>query len=53
MRIWQTLEPLDRQISAHMGGVARGAIQGYLARKKQPPPLGLPYDPRYSPTDGS
>jgi hypothetical protein len=28
-------------------------IQGYPAHKKQPPPLGPPYDPRYSPTGGS
>ena len=26
--------------------------QGYLAHKKQPPPLGPPLDPRYSPTVG-
>ena len=29
------------------------SMQGYLAHKKQPPPLGPPYDPRYSPTVGS
>ena len=28
-------------------------LQGYLAHKKQPPPIGPPYDPRYSPTPGS
>ena len=28
-------------------------LQGYLARKKQPSPLGPPYDPKYSPTVGS
>ena len=28
-------------------------LQGYLAHKKQPHPLGPPYDPRYSPTVGS
>ena len=28
-------------------------IQGYLAHKKQPPPLGPPYDLRNSPTLGS
>ena len=30
-----------------------GAVQGYLAHKKQPPLLGPLYDPRYSPTVGS
>ena len=30
-----------------------GDSQGYLAHKKLPPPLGPPYDPRYSPTVGS
>ena len=28
-------------------------VQGYLAHKKQPPPLGPPYDLGYSPTVGS
>ena len=28
-------------------------LQGYLVHKKQPPPLGPPYDPRYSPPPGS
>ena len=28
-------------------------VQGYLAHKKQPPPLGPPQGPRYSPTVGS
>ena len=28
-------------------------VPGYLAHKKQPPPLGPPYDPMYSPTAGS
>jgi len=28
-------------------------LQGCLAHKKQPPPLGPPKDPRYSPTVGS
>ena len=28
-------------------------LQGYLAPKKQPNPLGPPYDPGYSPTVGS
>ena len=28
-------------------------IQGYLAHKKQPPPLGLPWGPRHIPTVGS
>ena len=28
-------------------------VQGYLAHKKRPHPLGPPYDPRYSPTVGS
>ena len=28
-------------------------LQGYLAHKKQPPPLGPPQDPRYGPTVGS
>ena len=27
--------------------------QGHLARKKQPPPLGPPWDPRHIPTVGS
>ena len=27
-------------------------LQGYLAHKKQPPPLGPPKDPRHSPTVG-
>jgi hypothetical protein len=31
----------------------RVCIQGYLAKKKQPPPLGPPQDPGYSPTEGS
>jgi len=30
----------------HLPRVLR--LQGYLAHKKQPPPLGPPYDPRYS-----
>ena len=34
-------------------GPLRPTVQGYLAHKKQPPPLGPPYDPRYSPTVGS
>ena len=29
------------------------ALQGYLAHKKQPSPLGPPYDPRCSPSVGS
>ena len=29
------------------------SVQGYLAHKKEPPPLGPPYDPRYRPTEGS
>ena len=28
-------------------------VQGSLAHGKQPPPLGTPQDPRYSPTAGS
>ena len=28
-------------------------LQGYLAHKKSAPPLGPPYDSRYSPTVGS
>ena len=28
-------------------------MQGYLAHRKQPPPLGPPWDPRCSPTVGS
>jgi len=28
-------------------------VQGYLAHKKQPPPLGPPYGPRHSPNVGS
>ena len=28
-------------------------LQGYLAHKKHPPSLGLPYGPRHSPTVGS
>jgi len=28
-------------------------LQGYLAHKNQPPPLGSPYDPSYSSTVGS
>ena len=28
-------------------------LQGYLAHKKTPLPLGPPYDPKYSPTIGS
>ena len=28
-------------------------LQGNLAHARQPPPLGPPYDPRYSPTVGS
>ena len=31
----------------------RATVQGYLAHKKQPPPLGPPCDLRYSPTVGS
>ena len=30
-----------------------GALQGYLAHKKQPPPLGSPQGPGLSPTVGS
>ena len=29
------------------------ALQGYLAHKKQPPPLGPPQEPRHGPTVGS
>ena len=28
-------------------------VQGYLAHKKTPTPLGLPWDPRHEPTAGS
>jgi hypothetical protein len=28
-------------------------VQGYLAHKKQPPPIGAPYSPRHSRTAGS
>ena len=28
-------------------------VQGYLAHKKTPTPLGQPYDPRHSPSVGS
>ena len=28
-------------------------LQGYLAHKKKPTPLGPPYDPRHGPTVGS
>ena len=28
-------------------------LQGYLAKKKTPTPLGLPWDPRHGPTVGS
>jgi len=33
--------------------VLHRAVQGYLAHKKQPPPLGPPYVPRHSPSVGS
>ena len=33
----------------HMSALFMEVFQGYLAHKKQPPPLGPPYDPRYSP----
>ena len=33
--------------------VAYCSLQGYLAHKKTPIPLGQPYDPRHSPTVGS
>ena len=32
------------------GRRARSGLQGYLAHKKQPPPLGSPQGPRHSPT---
>ena len=31
-------------------GRGQRRLQGYLAHKEQPPPLGPPSDPRYSPT---
>jgi len=38
--------------NALRGGDGRG-LQGYLAHKKTPPPLGPPYDHRRRPTEGS
>ena len=35
------------------GRLAMVKVQGYLAHKKQPPPLGPPYDPTCNPTVGS
>ena len=32
---------------------AQRKVQGYLAHKKQPPPLESPQDPRHGPTAGS
>ena len=34
-------------------GIGATRLQGYLAHKKQPPPLGPPWDPRYSPHVGT
>ena len=45
MTLWPVVLPFDRA----MEGVR---VHGCLAHKKQPLPLGPPYDPRYSPTVG-
>ena len=37
------------KVMARRAQVAPPPLQGYLAHKKQPLPLGPPYDPRYSP----
>ena len=38
--------PVAGENKARQGGL----VQGYLAHKKTPTPLGTPYDPRHSPT---
>ena len=46
--------PLSRVTRPYgSSGVSAYGLQGDLARKKQPSPLGPPYDTRYSPTAGS
>ena len=37
----------------HVPWSLREGSQGYLAHKKPPPPIGLPQDPKQSPTVGS
>ena len=37
----------------HLSSTASVGVQGYLAHKKQPPPLGPPQDPGYTGTVGS
>ena len=47
----------ERSVVTRVDGKLRSVksygIQGYLAHKKQPPPLGPPYDPRHRATVGS
>ena len=45
--------PLNETYSEIQARSSIVPVQGYLALKKQPQPLGPPYDPRYSPTVGS
>ena len=40
----------DGKSFGEMHGCTNDAVQGYLAHQKQPPPIGLPDDHRYSPT---
>ena len=48
----RNLNPAKRPRTPRRAGEVT-TLQGYLAHKKQPPPLGPPHDPRYSPTVGS
>ena len=43
----------DRPREMLFGGLGVTGIQGYLAHKKTPTPLGPPQDPRHRPTLGS
>jgi len=44
---------LDDSESTQTGAEPAVTLQGYLAHKKPPPPLGPPQDRRHSPTVGS
>ena len=44
---------IELDLGIHVEDARAPSLQGYLAHKKQPPPLGPPYDARYSPTVGS
>ena len=47
------MEGGEKRRSLGLSAFSTGTLQGCLAHKKQPPHLGSPYDPRYSPTVGS